>query len=433
MSDRVIAPARNLSGALSPPGDKSISHRYGMLAALADGVSTLENFSSGADCASTLACMQALGVPVQRDGTTVRIEGVGLGGLRAPAATLDAGNSGSTMRMLAGILAAQPFASVMTGDASLSRRPMRRVLEPLGQMGARIEADEGHAPLRFEPPRGPLTAIEYTLPVASAQVKSAVLLAGLYAHGTTVVTEPQANRDHTEIALAEMGTGLSRRRGRIELHGPVARLEPAARLRIPSDASSAAFFLCAAAMFPDSDLLVDGVLLNPTRSVLLDVLRRMGAKLTVVSVESAGGELVGSLSAGSAEAGLRGTRIAGADAVALIDEAPILAVLATATDTGIEFADMSELRVKESDRIAAIAHNLRAMGATCEERPDGLRVPGGQQLHGARIASHGDHRIAMAFSIAALRATDASVIEDAECASISYPEFYETLARLAER
>ena len=440
MSERVIAPARNLTGAVRPPGDKSISHRCALLGAIADGVSTLENYSTGADCRSSLACMADLGVKIERDAELpdkVTIHGVGLGGLRAPGARLDAGNSGSTLRMLAGILSAQPFAAEIGGDASLSRRPMRRILEPLRQMGAHIRAAEGdRPPLQFEPAGQRLRAIEYQLPVASAQVKSALLLAGLYAEGTTTVIEPYATRDHTEVLLQHMGVVVNRKfrpQLQIELHGPAERLAPLDGYRIPGDPSSAAFFLCAAAMFAEGDVLVDEIALNPTRSALLDVLARLGAKPEVVSVEERAGELVGSLHIGGSGKPLRGTTIEGGEAVALIDEIPVLAVLATATEDGIEFNDVGELRVKESDRLAAIAANLRAMGGRCEERPTGLFVPGGQRLHGARITTFDDHRIAMAFAVAALRAEGETVLDESECAAISYPAFYTTLDRLAER
>ncbi|MGH9412190.1 MAG: 3-phosphoshikimate 1-carboxyvinyltransferase [Terriglobales bacterium] len=433
--DLALSPARNLSGALRPPGDKSISHRCALLAALAEGSSKLSHYATGTDCQSTLACLAALGVPVEHiESEVAAITGVGLRGLRAPDAPLNAGNSGTTLRMLSGILAAQSFATEISGDASLCNRPMRRVLDPLRLMGAAaIAASGGRPPLRFAASAG-LHGLDYTLQVASAQVKSALLLAGLYAQGMTRIVEPRATRDHTEVLLRHMGAPLEQtaRPRAASLRGPVERLAPLGEFRVPGDPSSAAFFLCAAAAMPGADLLVDEVSLNPTRSALLDVLRRLGARPEVVSIEDRAGELVGSLHL-DGPVGLTGTRIAGEEAVALIDEIPILAVLATRTRDGIEFADVGELRVKESDRLAAIAHNLRAMGAECEERPDALLVPGGQKLHGAELPSHGDHRIAMAFSVAALLAVGDSLVQDADCASISYPEFYATLERLAER
>ncbi|HZT73043.1 MAG TPA: 3-phosphoshikimate 1-carboxyvinyltransferase [Terriglobales bacterium] len=433
MSTQVIRPACNLSGAVRPPGDKSISHRYGMLGALASGRSHLANYSTGADCASTLACMAALGAKIERRDDVVEIEGAGLRGLRPPAAPLDAGNSGSTIRMLAGILAGQPFASEIGGDASLSRRPMRRVVEPLQQMGAAIAAAEGGLPpLRFAPAPSGLSGIEYRLPVASAQVKTAVLFAGLFARGATAVIEPQPTRDHTEIALRQCGARISVQRGRVELAAAPGELRPV-DLTIPGDPSSAAFFLCAAAMFPEATLVIQGVSVNPRRAVLLDVLRRMGARIGIVEIAETAGELVGTLSAaGPARGRLQGTSIAGAETVALIDEIPVLAVLATACEGGLHVADAAELRVKESDRIAAIAENLRRMGARCEERPDGLIVPGPQQLHAAAVDSRGDHRIAMAFAIAGLVADGPVEIAGADCAAISYPEFYSTLARITD-
>ncbi|MHB8735830.1 MAG: 3-phosphoshikimate 1-carboxyvinyltransferase [Terriglobales bacterium] len=448
--------ARTLSGVVRPPGDKSISHRYAILAALASGRSRLEHYSGGADCHSTLACLRALGVPITVAGETVEIDGVGLRGLTAPNQALDAGNSGSTIRMLSGVLAAQSFPSTITGDASLCRRPMRRVIEPLTQMGAHITAsgeapNGGRPPLVFSPVPG-LQAISYRLPVPSAQVKSAVLLAGLYATGETVVEESLRSRDHTELALQNFGVPIHRQRGRITVQGPVTALA-AQNFNIPGDASSAAFFLCAGALFPDADLELHDVLLNPTRATLLDVLRRMGAHVDVLAVEDRGGELVGTLrvhgprqgtdghqvflglgarpaSAGAPET-LQGTTIAGAETVSLIDEIPVLAVLATATQGGIEFRDAGELRVKESDRIASIARNLRAMGATCEERPDGLFVPGPQALHGAVIETFDDHRIAMAFTIAGLLASGETEIQNADCAAISFPDFYRIVEQIA--
>ncbi len=429
-----LFPARNLSGAVRPPGDKSISHRYAILSALAEGSSRLEHYSTGADCQSTLACLSALGVEVRREGGgVVHITGRGLHGLAAPAAPLDAGNSGTTIRLLSGILAAQPFASEIFGDASLSRRPMRRVIEPLRLMGAEIAAAAGdRPPLRFSPVSAGLRGLEYAMPVASAQVKSALLLAGLYARGRTVITEPEPTRDHTELMLRQSGIPLELAPRRVALAGPVAGW-PGRDFRIPGDASSAAFFLCAGAWYPDSGVLIEEVLLNPTRSALLDLLRRMGARIEIVNLEQRGGELVGSLHvSGPASGRLRGARIAGAETVALIDEIPVLAVLATAAEGGLEFADAAELRVKESDRIAALARNLRSLGAECEERPDGLRVPGPQSLRGGRVETCGDHRIAMAFAVAALRCQEPVTLDDPGCAAISYPEFFAELARLSE-
>jgi len=419
-----IRPARNLSGAIALPGDKSISHRYAMLSAIADGATQITNFSSGADCASTLACVAALGAGVERGAAgEVTITG---GELRAPAQPLDCGNSGSTMRMLAGILAGQAFTAQMVGDQSLSRRPMRRVIEPLERMGARVESQDGHAPLRIS--GGKLCAIEYRLPVASAQVKSAVLLAGLFASGQTWVEEPVRTRDHTELALEAFGAAVARQPNRAGVRGGQ-RLQ-AIRARVPGDLSSAAFFLCAAALFPQSNLVIDNLLLNPTRAVLLDVLTAMGARVAVLNVEERNRELTGMVRVQPGS--LRGAVIAGAQSAAVIDELPVLAAIAPYTRDGIEIRDARELRLKETDRIAAVAANLRAMGARLEEREDGLLVPGGQQLHGAEIDSFGDHRIAMAFAVAALRAQGETTIRGADAARISYPEFFSVLRRVVE-
>lgn len=426
--DLTIHPARNLLGALRLPGDKSISHRYAILSALAAGESRLENFSSGADCASTLACLSALGATVTRTAEGV-VDILGRGPvLAAPQGPLDCGNSGSTMRMLAGVLAAQPFPSQLSGDASLSRRPMARVIEPLTKMGASIAASDGaRPPLRIS--GAGLRGIDYVLPVPSAQVKTAVLFAGLLARGETAVSEPVPTRDHGELALEAFGARLTRATGRVSVQGGQP-LHPVS-LRIPGDISTAAFFLCAAALFPQSNLVLDDVLLNPTRSALLDVLAALGARVSMLNVEDRLGELAGTIRLEPRPLG--GAVISGAQTVALIDELPVLAAIAPYTEQGIEIRDAAELRVKESDRIEAIARNLRALGAEVEEFPDGLRVPGRQQLRGGEVDSFGDHRIAMAFAMAALRAQDQVVIRNADVARISFPEFFETLDQLVDR
>jgi 3-phosphoshikimate 1-carboxyvinyltransferase len=426
----VIRPARGFAGAVTLPGDKSISHRYAMLAAIAEGASVLENYSTGRDCASTLGCIAALGCSWTRkeDGVnTIEIEGRGPA-LRPPQTSLDCGNSGSTMRMLSGILAGQQFTSVLEGDESLSRRPMKRVMAPLMAMGAMISAAAGdRPPLRIT--GGKLHAIDYQLPVASAQVKSAILLAGILAEGETRVTEPVRTRDHGELALSAFGAQVKRDGNRSSIAGGQ-RLR-AIRAKIPGDISSAAFFLCAAALFPDSQLVLSGLLMNPTRAHLLDVLMQAGLRISVTQLEEHYGELVGSVQVKGG--GWRGATIEGASSAALIDELPVLAAIAPFSQEGVEIRDARELRVKESDRIAAVAANLRALGATVEEREDGLRIPGGQRLHGAEIDSQGDHRIAMAFSVAALRAQGETSIAGAEAADISYPGFFATLESLALR
>jgi 3-phosphoshikimate 1-carboxyvinyltransferase len=358
------------------------------------------------------------------------VQGRGLS-LAAPRGALDCGNSGSTMRMLSGIAAAQDFTSEMVGDESLSRRPMARVITPLTAMGARITSRKGHPPLRIT--GGKLKAIDYKTPVASAQVKSCLLFAGLLAEGETRIEEPLRTRDHGELALRAFGAKLERKHlGQ----GSEVRIRGGQRLRglearIPGDLSSAAFFLCAAALFPGSQLTIPNLLMNPTRARLLDVLMRMGLSISVTQLEEVHGEIVGALQVEGAQ--LKGATLNGAETAALIDEIPVLAAIAPYTAQGIEVRDAGELRVKESDRIAAIAANLRLMGAEVEEREDGLNIPGGQTLHGAELDAFGDHRIAMAFAVAALRAQGDTLIRGAEAAAISYPAFFSSLEALVER
>jgi 3-phosphoshikimate 1-carboxyvinyltransferase len=423
----LIHPAKTVAGSVRIPGDKSISHRYAMLAGIAEGTTKLENFSTGADCASTVACMRALGVTSERNQASVVIHGGGAK-LQAPAAALDCGNSGSTIRMLSGILAGQEFRSELTGDESLSRRPMARIIQPLEMMGAKIEArNGGRPPLRITGSK--LKAIDYKLPVASAQVKTSLLFAGLYADGTTRVEEPIQTRDHGELALQAFGAQVDRRMREVSIAG--GQKLHAIEATIPGDISSAAFFLCAAALFPDSQLSIPGLLLNPTRARLLDFLMGLGLQIRLTELEEHHGELVGTVQAqGKA---LRGARIADGDTAALIDEIPVLAAIAPYTSDGIEIRDAGELRVKESDRIASVATNLRLMGAEVEEFDDGLRIPGNQKLHGASIDSFGDHRIAMAFAVAALRAAGETEIKGADAAVISYPEFFNVLDGLVQR
>lgn len=431
-SQVIIRPARNIRGSVELPGDKSISHRYGMLAGIAEGPSRLENYSTGADCASTLSCMRSLGVEWSRkpDGNVIEIQGRGLS-LRAPEGPLDCGNSGSTMRMLSGIVAGQQFTSEMIGDESLSRRPMERVIQPLSAMGAQIRSRDGKPPLRVTGTA--LKAVDYKVPVASAQVKSCLLFAGLFAEGETRVEEPIRTRDHSEVALRAFGVHLDRKSVGA---GSEVRIRGGQRLRgvefrIPGDLSSAAFFFSAAALFPGSKLTIPHLLMNPTRARLLDILMQMGLRIAVTQLEEVQGELVGSLEIEGGK--LKGIRISGADSAALIDEIPVLAAIAPFSETGMEVRDAKELRVKESDRIAAVAANLGRMGAEVEEREDGLKIRGGQTLHGAELESYGDHRIAMAFAIAALAATGDTLIRGAESAAISYPAFFQTLEAIAER
>jgi 3-phosphoshikimate 1-carboxyvinyltransferase len=398
-----------------------------MLSGIAEGTSKLHNYSSGADCHSTLECMRSLGVEWTKTGKVVEVEGRGLHGLQAPAGTLDAGNSGSTIRMLSGILAAQPFETTISGDESLSKRPMERIMKPLREMGAQIAAREGkYPPLTIT--GGTLRAIDYALPVASAQVKSCILFAGLYADGTTTVRESIRTRDHSELALREFGADVSTRKGIITIEGkPTLQGK---EVLVPGDLSSAAFFLVAGMMAPECDIVLQAVGLNPTRAGLIDFLVGFGANIKVLNLEQSGGELIGNLQvqAGRNKGGLIEKEMT----AALIDEIPVLAVLGAMSEEGLTVRDASELRVKETDRIATVAENFRRMGVIIDEAPDGFHVPGRQRLRAATLDSFGDHRIAMAFSVAALFADGECVIQNAEAASVSFPEFYDILRSLTQ-
>jgi len=398
-----------------------------MLAAIAEGTSRFQNFSAAQDCFSTLGCMRALGAEYElKDDGTIEVHGHGPE-LAPPSQPLDCGNSGSTMRMLSGILAGQKFTSELFGDESLSRRPMARIMTPLVEMGAKIESrDGGRPPLKIH--GGKLKALRYRPEVASAQVKTCVLFAGLFAEGETSVEEPIRTRDHGEIALRAFGAEVQR-------NGHVAAIRGGQRLHaieahVPGDLSSAAFFLCAAGLFPGSQITLPGILMNPTRARLLDILIQMGLKISVAQLEEHHGELIGTVEAQGAA--WTGGVITGADTAALIDEIPVLAALAPYTKDGVEVLDAKELLVKEADRIAAVATNLRKMGAEIEERPDGMRIPGGQRLHGAELESFGDHRIAMAFAVAALRAEGETIIHGADAAGVSYPGFFEDLKSITK-
>jgi 3-phosphoshikimate 1-carboxyvinyltransferase len=426
-NDIVIRPAKGLSGSVRLPGDKSISHRYAMLGGIAEGTTKLENFSTGADCASTLGCLRSLGVKWERNGGSIAIQGRS-SKLQAPNSPLDCANSGSTIRMLSGILAGQDFTSELVGDESLSRRPMARIIAPLEMMGAKIEArDGGRPPLRLTGSH--LKAIDYKLPVPSAQVKTSLLFAGLFADGTTRIEEPIQTRDHGELALQAFGAQVDRRMREVSITG--GQKLQAIEATIPGDISSAAFFLCAAGLFPNSQLTVPGLLLNPTRARLLDMLIGLGLRITMADLQEHHGELIGTLQVQGGS--LKGARITGGDSAALIDEIPVLAAIGPYTSDGVEIRDARELRVKESDRIVSVAKNLRLMGAEVEEFDDGLRIPGGQRLHGASLDSFGDHRIAMAFAVAALRAEGDTEIAGADAAVISYPEFFKVMEGLLER
>ena len=439
-----IYPVNNLRGAINLPGDKSISHRAALLSAMATGETRIENFASSADCASTLRCLQDLGVEIRRENSTVFVKGVGKTGFHKPLQELDCGNSGTTVRLLSGILAGQEFDSVLIGDESLSKRPMRRVIEPLTQMNAEFESAAGNRlPLTI---RGvnPLQAISYKLPVASAQVKSCVLLAGLNAKGKSKVQNPKSkvrlpsSRNHTELMLAYLGAEIEENFIESE-DGFVQEISidgnsklSAKDLQIPSDISSAAFFIVAAACLKNSDIVLREVGLNPTRTAIIEVLKNFGAEIEVLNRKEICNETVGDLRvSGSGNfAPKTNSNIIGGEIIAnLIDEIPILAVFGTQIENGLEIRDAAELRVKESDRIAAVVENLRRMNARVEEFPDGLKVYK-SNLKGAAIESFGDHRIAMAFSIAALFATGETEVSGADCAAVSFPEFYEVLGEI---
>lgn len=409
------------------PGDKSISHRYAILSALAEGASEITNYASSADCQSTLNCLRRLGIEIDVNKERVKIAGRGMHGLRESRRSLDAENSGTTIRMLSGVLAGQPFATTITGDASLRRRPMRRVIEPLTQMGAEIRSEDGgRAPLTIR--GGKLRALDYSLSVPSAQVKSAILLAGLYAGGPSSVTEPVRTRDHTELALREFGARLETAKTTVRIY-PEPKLTPQ-QLNVPGDLSAAVFLIAAAMILPGSNVVLHAVGVNPTRARVLDFLISIGASIHPTSVLMRHGELVGDLSVRHGE--LAGGDIRGAEVAEMIDELPMLAALGPFTEKGIEIHDARELRVKESDRIATLAEGLRRMGAQVEEFPDGMRVAGKSagKLKGAEIDPQGDHRIAMALAVAALGAEGNTTIRDADCAGVSFPEFFEVLDRL---
>lgn len=424
MSAATIDPAKRVEGRLRVPGDKSISHRYALVAALAEGGSRLTGYSGGADCQSTLACLRGLGVEIAVDvDGAVTLMGRGLRGFGSPARPLDAGNSGTTMRMLTGVLSGQAFTSTLIGDASLSGRPMRRVMEPLERMGARIEATADHAPLTIHGTR--LHAIDYQPPVPSAQVKSAVLLAGLHADGTTSVTESAGTRDHTERALTAFGATVDRQGLTVAVTGGQRLV--GGTFAIPGDFSSAAFWMVAAAARPGSSIAIEGVGLNPTRTALVDVLRRFGARVSVEVVGADAGEPYGTILVEGDRTG--SIVIAPEEVPGLIDELPAIAALA-AHSGEVTVRGAAELRIKESDRIATIVAGLRNLGISADEWPDGFTVRGTGAPRGGVAHAHDDHRIAMAMAIAALTARGPSRIDGAEAVAISYPGFFEMLSRL---
>lgn len=425
-----LSAARRLRGSIAVPGDKSISHRAVLFNALAEGNARVTNFLTGADCLSSIACLRALGVRIEQAEDTVRVFGRGLRGLHAPGHELDCGNSGTTMRLLTGILAGQSFSATLTGDQSLRRRPMRRVIGPLTQLGARIEATEdGFAPLTVH--GSALHGGIYEVPVASAQVKSALLLAGLLGDGPLVLTGKLQSRDHTERLFAAMGIDLSVTSTSMTLYPPVHPVFPyPVSLRVPGDPSSAAFWWVAAAIHPDADITTTGVCLNPTRTGALDVLRMMGAAIEIGNQGLAGEEPIGDVRVRSSA--LRGVRIEGDLIPRAIDELPVLAVAAAHASGATVIADAAELRVKESDRITTVERELRAMGAEVEATPDGLLIAGGGELKGAPVDSHDDHRLAMALAVAALWAEGESQLSGSAAVAVSYPNFWEHLHAVAQ-
>ncbi|HXG92977.1 MAG TPA: 3-phosphoshikimate 1-carboxyvinyltransferase [Blastocatellia bacterium] len=422
-----------VKGQLIVPGDKSISHRAAMLASVASGPSRISGFATSADCRSTLGCLERLGVRIERSQSEIIIHGAGLGGYQSDAdiVHLDAGNSGSTIRMLSGLLAGQSLTTIIDGDESLRRRPMRRIIEPLTLMGANIDAREGtYAPLRIR--GGNLKAINYTSRVASAQVKSCVLFAGLAATGRTVFTEPALSRNHSELMLKVFGAQIEvdESLNRVGIEGGKA-LTPV-DYHVPGDVSSAAFFIAAATILPDSEIVLPNVCLNPTRAAFVEVLNALGAQIHKENVRTRHGEMVGDLrvTSGDLRTEGRGLILSGEIIPNLIDEIPILAVVGSQVEGRIEVRDAKELRIKESDRIRTVVEAMRALGGRIEEFEDGFAIDGPQRLAGGRVETAGDHRIAMAFSIAALAACGETEIVDADCAAISFPEFYRSLREL---
>lgn len=422
----IIKPAHSLKGEIHIPGDKSISHRSVMFGALANGMTEVTHFLQGADCLSTISCFQKLGIPIENTNGCIRIQGKGLHGLRPPACVLDVGNSGTTMRLLSGILAGQPFSSILNGDASIQKRPMKRIITPLREMGAAVSGADGTdcAPLFIN--GAPLHGIDYQSPVASAQVKSCILLAGLYADTKTSVTEPSLSRNHTELMLRSFGAEIT-------CSDTTATILPDAvltgqKIDVPGDISSAAYFIAAALLVPNAEVLIHNVGVNPTRDGILRAAKAMNADITRLNEHQVSGEPVCDLLVRSSS--LTATTVEGSLIPALIDEIPVLAVLAAYANGTTVIRDAAELKVKESNRIETIVSNLKKMGADVEATEDGMVIYGGKPLHFAEIDPHTDHRIAMAFAVAALCAQGGAEILNAECASVSYPSFYKDLQSL---
>lgn len=420
-----------LKGRVTVPGDKSISHRCIMFGSIADGVTEVRNFLEGADCLATIRCFRSMGIEIEENDTTVIVHGKGLHGLSAPDSILDVGNSGTTTRLLSGILAGQPFESKLSGDESLNSRPMKRIMDPLTQMGAHISSilRNGCAPLYIAP--STLHGIHYDSPVASAQVKSCILLAGLYAEGETSVTEPSLSRNHTELMLREFGADI-RTTHALNSTEATASIRPCGRLfgqkiTVPGDISSAAYFIAAGLIVPDSEILIENVGINPTRAGILKVCEDMGGNITLLNERTEGGEKIADILVKTSS--LHGITIEGDIIPTLIDEIPVIAVMAAAAEGTTIIKDAEELKVKETDRIETVTDNLKAMGCNVTPTADGMIITGGK-LKGASIHTLLDHRIAMAFSIAALVAEGNTKILDSKCVDVSYPTFYDTFEQL---
>ena len=424
----IFTKVNSLKGEVSIPGDKSISHRAVMFGSLAEGTTEVTNFLQGADCLSTISCFRKLGIEIENTSQRILIHGKGLHGLTEPSDTLDTGNSGTTTRLISGILAGQRFTTILNGDASIQTRPMKRIMTPLSMMGADITSLKGNdcAPLRIC--GGQLHGVSYTSPVASAQVKSCILLAGLYADAPTSVTEPALSRNHTELMLAGFGAHVTS-------SGTTATIEPepdlnGMKIEVPGDISSAAYFLAAGLMIPNSEILIKNVGINPTRDGILRVAKEMGGDITILNEKTSGGEPTCDLLVRSSS--LKSVTIGGEIIPTLIDEIPMIAVMACFAEGTTTIKDAQELKVKESNRIDTVVTNLKAMGAHIEATDDGMIIEGGYPLHGAVIDSHLDHRIAMSFAVGALGADGETTIEGADCVKISYPEFYQTLEKLIQ-
>jgi len=425
MSDRLLRPVPAIRGSITLPGDKSISHRALMFSAIATGLSTITGLAAAEDVQNTLLCLKKLGVGIKKQKGKIIVTGAGMYGLQRPQKVLDAGNSGTTMRLLSGILAAQDFTSTIDGDASLRKRPMRRIIEPLENMGARIDSQDFKAPLTIH--GGTLRAIDYASSVASAQVKSCILLAGSYARGFTRVTEPAVSRDHTERMLQEFGANIRHKEGMAGIKGPI-QLK-SAELDVPGDISAAAFFIVGACLLPDSEIELLNVGVNPTRTGILDALAHMGAFIKQDDVELRSNEPRARLIVTSKK--LHGATFGGLLIPRIIDEIPILAVAATQAEGVTTIRDAGELRMKESDRIMTIVENLKRMGANIRETRDGMIIQGPTRLAGAEIESYGDHRIVMSFSIAGLIADGETLIRDVDCVNTSFPGFFELVDKIS--